>query len=246
MKRSIPTRASVALAAFATLPFAPQALAVPITYEFSTGTIAAYPGPPGTSPGLAEALNGYSVSGTFVYDSEVPSSGNVSIPPSLTGVSPYPGAITGLQGSIAGFSFADPTGAAVVGDEGYSTSISPPSDFLNLAVNGPGATPADFSGFSLLGHDLLNVRLFWIEGSLLPEAVPDFLAADALPSVLPSFNGRLAFDFGIDNALLANNRGTVFIDNLRVRPVSVPEPGTLGLLTMGGALLWVRRRSKST
>jgi PEP-CTERM motif len=216
---------------------APQAFAVPVTYRFTTGTTPFTAAPPGASLGIAEALSGFSVSGTFVYDADAPTTGTIPVPP-LVGADIHTGAITALSGTVAGLGFSDVIGAATIGDEGYQPVFPPgvpippppPADFLQLAAFAPGE-PDDLAGFTFNGFDLLNVRLFWIEDVPMPDPVPDFLTGNDLPTLLPTFNGRLALDFGNNGTL--NPWGVIFFDGLHVDPVSVPEPPTLLLLAAG-------------
>ena len=207
--------------------------ATPIAYEFRTGTTA-FSLPAGSTLGLAAALTGSSVSGTFVYDADAPTTIAVTTGPTA-GSDIHTGAITSISGTIAGLSFSDMLGAVTIGDEAYTVPnvpTIPTADLLQLSGFAPNE-PSDFLGFTVNGFDLMNVRLFWLENLLTLDPIPDFLTGNALPTVLPTFNGRLALDFGTHGVL--NPLSVVFFDGLTVSPVTVPEPSTL--LLLGAALL---------
>ena len=53
---------------------------------------------------------------------------------------------------------------------------------------------SDLVGFDIGGYRLVNVRMFWIEGEL---GITDFLRRQDLPTLLPRFEGRIAFDFDL-------------------------------------------------
>jgi hypothetical protein len=224
---------------------ASSALAIPVRYEFTTGTVAA--GAPAAAA-LVAALNGNAVTGSFLYDRDAPFV-------SLTGF-PFPDGrfytdvLSDLTGSVAGLAFSDPSGQGVAANDKF---LRPPppfppgapapeaTDFLHLQAEtaGPGgaAQPLNFNGFTLLGLQLANVRFIWLETPLppfppQPVVVPDFLSDDALPE-LPGAGvpGRIALDFGTANAAQAT---IVFFEGLRVTRVTpVPEPATLWLLGLG-------------
>ena len=224
-----------------------QVFATPITYEFTTGTTASSL-PAGSTLGLAAALTGSSVSGTFVYDADAPTTIAITTGPTA-GSDIHTGAITNISGTIAGLSFSDTLGAVTIGDEAYTAPVPPtfptipPADLLQLSGFAPNE-PSDFLGFTVNGFDLVNVRLFWIEDFLTPDPIPDFLTGNALPSVLPTFNGRLALDFGTYGVL--NPLSVVFFDGLAVSPVTVPEPSTLLLLGAGLLCFPATRRRLAT
>ena len=198
----------------AALLTAVQAEAGPIAYEYVTGPVSAStPGAPGFAPETT-------VSGTFNYD---PAAAQTE-PGTVPGTFLYRGALSELLGSVQGLAFSDPSGAAVVGDEQTGT---PPgtsgADLLSLIADVRGnCSPCDLQGFVVGGYQLVNVRIFWVEDG---AGVPDFLTNSDLPTLLPEFPGKLALDF-----LPTTGTGpvlNVFFGNVRVRPITVPDPDTL-------------------
>jgi len=214
-------------------PLAAQA--IPVTYRFTTDTANQTMDPANAL--FESALAGFSVSGTFDYDSV--GAPVATIPGgSLAGSSVYL-TLSNLMGSVGGHWFSDPGGLTIVGNDTFTPQVpSPPpsTDFLGLHADGN--VVQDLNGFSLAGFDLLNVRLFWLETFI--AGTPDFLSSQNLPSMLPSFVGRLALDFGDANGVV----GRVFFENLTV--VRVPEPGSLALLCLGLLGITLRRRLGST
>jgi len=208
------------LALLAALLWSTSANAVPISYHFVTDNS------PFGDPGLSLIFSGLSVSGSFIYDSDTPATGTVPGGP-VAGSTIYLGSTSDLDGSVGAFSFSDPIGRAIVGDDRFLGS----NDFFQLSADpliNSGAPPGAFGliGFEVAGFTLVNVRMNWIEGQL---GISDFLSDQNLPGVLPSFQGRLAFDFTPtqDPGVLSS----VFFNGLRVE--QVPEPGTLALLVVG-------------
>lgn len=221
------------------------AVAAPVTYSFSTAA-----GPLAGSSGPAGLLGGNSfASGTFEYDALSPATGTTSAGMTFYGIQNLPGFPTSflnLAGSVGGYAFSDARGTTVAGNDNFvltDYSTTPPTnqlvDFVQL--NTQSQTPT--VGFSLGGYTLVNVRMFWIEGQQVPSTVPEFLANQNLPGVLPAFQGRLALDF----APTGNPTGPlsyVFYDGLAVTPV--PEPETYAMLLAGlGLLALVARRRKA-
>ena len=207
-----------------------------MTYSFSTGNA------PFGDPALLPFFAGLSVTGTFDYD---PAAAFVATIPAgfpASGSSVYLGAITNLSGSVGGWSFSDPLGIGVVGDDEFQLPPDPappppgyPSDILLLNAEG---NVANLSGFVLPnGIVLVNMRMQWIE-TLIPS-INDFLSDQNLPGVLPSFEGRLALDF-IDP--LTGDPSAVFFNGFTVS--RVPEPATLALLGIGLAGMGLTRRRK--
>ncbi len=126
----------------------------------------------------------------------------------------YLEAMTNLVGSVNGMNFSDSVGRVVVGNDRYVPAGL--TDFFTVSADpGPNAPPQAFNfvGFEINGFTSVNVRMFWIEGQL---GITDFLSNEALPTVLPGFEGRLALDF-----TPTANPGvvsSVFFDGLIVGP----------------------------
>jgi hypothetical protein len=250
------------------------AFAVPVQYQFTTGTAAyttvASPGgdplllPLPVNPNLAE-LAGLSVSGTFDYDNATAATATDTGPllptlPSTKDSTIYGGAFTNLSGTIGTYAFSDPTGTAIVGDEKFIAFVPPipnpppplpPEDFLQLTTAVLlGETP-DITGFSIGDFRLISARIFWIEG-YTPPATPDFLTSNDLLASPPDFSGRLALDFAKGSVadLSTFQVATYFVDDVRITPVPtpVPEPTTLALLGVGvlllGAVRYRRERNR--
>lgn len=218
------------------------AFAVPVTYEFSTGSVlgavnVGVQGDP-NNQGLLDLFANSTVTGSFTYDSESPVTSVVTNP--LIGTQAlYDNALTSFTGNVAGFTFADVSGRVQVGDELNLGGTS--HDLLQLSGFAP-----DFTGFDLgnLGLTLLNARLFWIEGNPTTNGgtLPDFLSGNGLPSPLTNLTGLFGFSFATTGTTtLAAN---VTFRELQVRPVAIPEPGTLSLVLSGiAAFASFRRRT---
>jgi len=217
------------------------AFAAPVIYSFTTSAVS--PGGFGAgAPVLSGSLSGLSVSGTFTYDSAATATGTLADGETLYGGPSSPN--YHLSGSVGGFSFSDPRGNMDVGND-KPISIFPSADIvqLNADPGNPAIPVHNISGFSLDGYSLYNVRMFWISGQTSPELIPDFLTNQDLPSVLPAYHGRLALDF-VETGT-TGPQSSVFFDGLAVAPVTVPEPGTYALLSVGlGLLAFTARRRK--
>ncbi len=207
--------------------------AAPVTYSFTTSTaLSAGSGPSGTF--LAGLLSGLSVSGTFTYDSTASATGTLADGETLYGGPSSPNYL--LNGAVGTYSFSDPRGYMGVGND-KPIAPFPSADIVQIDADpGNPAVPVhNISGFGLDGFSLYNVRMFWISGQTTPELIPDFLTNQDLPAVLPAFHGRLALDF-VETGTTGPQSG-VFFDGLAVAPVTVPEPGTCTLLSLGLGLL---------
>jgi hypothetical protein len=249
--------AGVAAVAVFLLGSASTALAIPVRYDFTTGTVAV--GAP-TAAALVAALNGNAITGSFLYDRDAPFVSPTGFP--FPGGSFHTEVLSDLMGSVAGFTFSDPSGQGVVANDKFqrppplfppNQPAPEPTDFLHLQAETAGpagaAQPLNFNGFTLLDLALANVRFIWLETPPFPPqpvAVPDFLSDDSLPE-LPGAGvpGRIALDFGSANAAQA---AIVFFEGLRVtRATTVPEPETLWLLGLGlGGLMLRGLRSRRT
>lgn len=231
-------KAAVA-AAFAIVATCGSLYAAPVTYSFTTDTVA-FGGP--SAPGIlfpSPSLFTGGTSGTFVYDSEAllaTTSGGTSIyrgftPSSVTGFATSLSSLSGSVGSF--FTYSDVSGSTQVGNDTFGSP--PPVDIVQLLFDpGPTSTaPRNFSSsFAMAGLTLIGVRMFWIEGQAVPDLIPDFLSNQNLLAAPPSFPGRIAFDFIETGNPAATS--FIFFDNLRVVSVAAaPEPGVLALLALG-------------
>src|SRR5262245_28634093 len=104
--------------------------ATPITYQFTTDPFVTPPsiatGPSATV--IAAALNGLSVSGTFVYDSDSPLT-NVTDSAQVIGEHNYEdNPISNFSGSVGTFNFTGANGKADVADDGFVTRVFPNPD----------------------------------------------------------------------------------------------------------------------
>lgn len=192
---------------------------VPVTYSFITGNA------PFGNPTLLPSFSGLSVTGTFDYDPDVAAVGTVPGGSPAGGSTIYPGAITNLSGSVGALSFSDPFGIGIVGNDEFELTI-PPSDILLFSADINGL---NLNGFDIAGFSLVDVRMFWIE-NLLP--ITDFLSDQNLPGVLPSLQGRLAFDF-----TPTSNPGqlsSVFFDGFMV--IQLPMISEVGIDIKPGSL----------
>jgi len=205
--------------------------AAPVSYSFATEA-----GPFGGSPGPVDLFSGSAfASGTFTYDAQVSPTGTAG-----NGATRYSGSLHALSGTADGNSFSDVSGYTLVGNDVLTSGQY--VDFLQLTFEPPLNTPGgtyNLTGFDIGGFSLVNVRMFWIEGQ---NGITDFLDDQTLPPVLPSFPGRLAFDFIDSSGAPAQS---VFFNGLSVSPV--PEPSTYSMLLAGlGMLGFVGWSRKST
>jgi hypothetical protein len=227
--------------------------AMPITYQFTTEAFGTSPsiatGPSGTA--ITAALNGLSVSGTFVYDSDSPLTSITDGVPVVGEHNYEDNPISNFSASVGTFNFTGATGKADVADEGYVSRAFPNADpvygdFLHFVS-------ITDKGISLLGLPLATARLFWIESADPLNPTPDFLTSGDLPDVLPTLSGRFALDFvNKDEAGNVLGLTTAFFYGLTVSPAPVaptpvPEPDLWALLLLAALALipFARRRVKS-
>lgn len=141
----------------------------------------------GTSPALPEQRlfdSGTSISGRFTYDAAAA----IPVGPGpFGGGLVYEGVLTGLQGTIGGFTFLDPAGLVFALNQGLPVP-QPPTlvDALVLTAE-PFMVSDDFNlqGFQIsdsLGtlFTLVDVQLGWLEGDFLDDSSqpPDLLPPD--------------------------------------------------------------------
>ena len=168
-------RKSPALLGFALFLAAVAANAEPIRYNFTSGAAI------NIDPLLTDLT---SVSGDFIYEDDTP----LIVTDASSGNSIYL-AWSQLSGTANGNSFSSLRGAAIVGNDSFSSGNIANSDFYTLVST----TTGQLKGFTFNGLDLTGVRMFWIEGQ---NGIPDFLNNQDLPSVLPpTIAGTLALDF---------------------------------------------------
>jgi hypothetical protein len=225
---------------------AQSAVATPVLYEFTTDPFSALPGSATgfSASDISTALSGLSVSGSFLYDNASPLS-SVGDSSAVVGEHNYESnPISNFSATVGGLNITGATGKGDVADEGYITRTFNPANPAQPIIG-----YADFlhfvsitdKGISLLNLPLVTARVFWIEGPGPTGITPDFLTSGDLPESLPALSGRFALDFvnkDADGKVLGVT--TAFFNGLSVTavpPTSVPEPGTLALLSVGCLLL---------
>lgn len=236
--------AGLSLASLLALSTSAQAAYVPYTFTAS-----------GAVTGNAEliALLGgtASASGQFVYNSAAPVLGQGSAlgyEPTVTifaGTNSSNLPFASLTGLVAGKAFSDVYGTVAVGNS-YQGSAN---DVLSISSDaspklGQNAVPTDVArqlkGFTLGDYTLNNVRLIW-SGNIV--------SANVLPSQLPSFAGRIQFDFvrtadPLNTANVPYPNMSVSIAGLSVQ-TAVPEPSSWALSALGlAALAGIARASR--
>lgn len=233
-----------------------SAHAVPITYSFSAtysprsdaeGSLSTGVFGPSPPPSLFAPTD--VVTGTFVYDSEIPLTFSTA-----SGASVYLGAFTQLRVSIAGQIASDPAGIAAISPDyvqfpAPGLSIDDVVEFhADPRIDAPGAdSTRDLNGFIIGDWTLVDVGLSWIDVSIFGDDT-ELLPTGALPSVLPP-SGYLPADSRVVLAFVdttGDRVRTSSFDNLTVAPVSVPEPHNLALMSLGilmGAALRRRKRA---
>jgi hypothetical protein len=231
---------------------AQSARATPIAYQFSTDPFGPPPsiatGPSG--PAIAAALNGLSVSGSFLYDSDSPLT-NVTDSAQVIGEHNYESnPISDFSASVGTLNITGATGKADAANDGFVTRVFPNPD--PLFVDFLHFVSITDKGISLLDLPLVTARLFWIEGPGPINPTPDFLTSGDLPDTLPTLSGRFALDF-VNKDASGNVVGltTAFFYGLTVTPApappaAVPEPSMLALLSLAGlAFIAVVRRRRA-
>jgi hypothetical protein len=169
-------------------------------------------------------------------------------PKSVTG---FDESVTALSAIVGPFSYSDPNGSIQVANDVFTGFGSPANSDAFIVSFDPAAVVGstlfrNFEGFDVDGWRLVTARMLWIEGLVAqtpefapPSAgspTPDFLGDQALPTALPTFAGKLWFDF--QNVADPSLSSFAFFNNLQVATVSaVPEPQTYALLLAGLGLL---------
>ena len=133
-----------------------SAHALVITYDFTTTDR--------LSGTILTTLTG-PVTGSFDYNNAGPLFSDGGAGPSV-----YAPAVGNLAGSIQGNSFADSLGAVVVGNDNANKT----NDGIIIVWNAAGS---GFTGFSLSGFTLVDMRIFWLEN----QVGSDFLTGETLP-----------------------------------------------------------------
>lgn len=222
------TRRARLLAGACLALFAGLAAAAEVPYTYVTSGVRF------GSPGVVDVFAPDAVvSGRFTYDASRPPSGTLS-----NGATRYDASFLNLVGQVQSWSFDDPRGYTAVGND---LPAQGGSDFLMLGADpGLGTGTHNLNGFTVAGWTLVNVRLFWIEGQL---GIGDFTGSDAMPAVLPGFDGVLALDF-VPASQPNGPLSFVFFE--RVTVSAVPEPASAALLAAGlaGLLLPMARRRR--
>ncbi|RZL04224.1 MAG: PEP-CTERM sorting domain-containing protein [Rubrivivax sp.] len=243
---------------FATLlSLTAPSMAAPVQYTFTAGPIFSAPSD------LASLLNGQAISGSFRYDAATPVyglSGDLGFEPGYTVYATSGSSIQsfyGLSGSIGGHQFSDIVGSTSIRN-GYTGGIPNPSTLDIVSLNaevtpkvGTNTAPSDYArqlnGFTVGDYTLNNVRLFWASGIV---GTPfNFLADSTLPGELPTFQGRIAFDFvrtddPTNTANVPYYSNTVIFSGLTVQATAVPEADTTAMMVVGLGMLGLASRRR--
>jgi hypothetical protein len=228
------------------LALSPSAQAAYVPYTFTaSGAVTGNAELIGLMGSLATA------SGQFVYNSAAPVLGqgaDLGYDPTVTlfaGTNSSNLPFASLAGLVAGKAFSDVYGTMAVGNS-YQGGAS---DVLSISSDpspkvGQNAVPTDVArqlkGFTLGDYTLNNVRLIW-SGNIV--------SANVLPSQLPSFAGRIQFDFvrtadPLNTANVPYPNMSVSIAGLSVQ-AAVPEPSSWALSALGlTALAGMARASR--
>ena len=223
--------------------------AAPISYSFTTSTVAA-----GSNTEIAALLGANAtVTGSLVYDTDgATDAGNTGALGLGGNAELYLRATSNIIGTVGGFSFSDATGGIALSNDNpapfpYRDTLQMGADLAPAAGSNqvPSSVPRNLVFFETGGYRLHNVRMLWLSGL---GGAGDFLSDKNLPAELPTaFSGRLALDFVLssDPGNLANTpyySRTVFFDNLVLTPV--PEPSTYALALTGLLAVGVVARSR--
>lgn len=272
--------ADIVLSGFAAALFSTGAIASNVTYSFSTGAaldhggsndtnVATRGASQATANSIATFLSGSSVSGSLVYDASSPVTNigavlnghgdiyGALLQPDGTIHSSFSALSASVNGASAGaFSFSDPRGITIVGNDASpgsclpvppANSCTPPLvDLFQLQAESNTHNIVPFSitvGGST--YSLVNARFMWQEGALIAPntQIPDFLTSNALLATPPSFHGTLSLDF-VNAANPAGTQYFAFYDGLSVA-AAVPEPQTYALFITGILLLGFTARVRN-
>ena len=226
-----------------------SAQATPVAYDFATGPWSSLTGqiqgPAGidVQNSLKDAVNGLSMSGSFMYDSDAPLSG-ISNGPVLN-QSTYLDAVSNLNGSDGTFGFTGSTASASVANDGYPLGgpVHPLNYVDYLQLGGPASGTGTLAGLALT-----YAQFFWFEVDSHAPGATDFLTSSDLPATLPTFNSQLILSFSSIDAtghtVPAPAAFAIFY-GVKVTPTPVPEPGTLALAALGMAVAIVMRRRRA-
>ncbi len=181
----------IALITFAAMTVQVDAvLAAPVTYSFSTGS-----SPFGANQQLINSLgNTPTVSGTFAYNVDAPTTGNGASTGYGYSIINYTNSsfppITGFSGIVGGHTFSDPKVGVSVGNNMTDYPGAPiGTDYIMISADRNPAygqnyrdpnIPYSLSGFQAVGYSLVNVRLYWATGI---NGASDFITSSALPSI---------------------------------------------------------------
>ena len=273
--------ADLVLSGFAAALFSTGAMAADVTYTFSTGAALDHGGSNDTNPAtraasqatansLATFLSGSSVSGSFVYDASSPVT---AMGGALNGLGDvystvaqpngsFHSSFNALAGSVNGasagtFTFTDPRGFTIVGNDASPGPCVPPCTpplvdlFQFQAESMASSGTHNIVPFTITvsgnSYRLFNARFIWQEGQVVSPnptpgtpPTPDFLTSNALLSTPPSFYGRLSLDF-VNTLSPGGIQYFVFYDGVS----AIPEPQTYALIMAGlGLLVFVARRKQ--